>query len=71
MAIAFSCIAKHRQYSSYSMHLSTNTFQETGDFFPSALQDRQTLFSLVLGKKIFGYIVGYIAIAEVKAKHFN
>ena len=71
MAMAFSYIAKHSRIFFLSMHLSTNTFQKTFDFSHLPCKNRQTLISLPKGEKIFGYIVGYIAIAELKAKNFN
>ena len=46
-------------------------YSKTCNFFQSPLQKSTNTFLLHKRKNIFGYIVGYIAIAELKAKHFN
>ena len=72
MAMAFSYIAKHRQIFFLCYAFVDKHFSKTCDFFsifPAKINKH--FFLLHKGNKIFGYIFSYIAIAELKAKHFN
>ena len=72
MAMAFSYIAKHSRIFFLCYAFVDKHFSKTSDFFHLPCKNRQTLFLLHKGNKIFGYIFSYIAIvAELKAKHFN
>ena len=72
MAMAFSYIAKHSRIFFLCYAFVDKHFSKTCDFFFNLpCKNRQTLFLLHKGNKIFGYIFSYIAIAELKAKHFN
>ena len=71
MAMAFSYIAKHSRIFFLCYAFVDKHFSKTCNIFQSPLQKSTNTFLLHKGNKIFGYIFSYIAIAELKAKHFN
>ena len=72
MAMAFSYIAKHSRIFFLCYAFVDKHFSKTCTFFSIFLAKiDQPFFLLHKGNKILGYIFSYIAIAELKAKHFN
>ena len=72
MAMAFRYIAKHSKILFQFYAFINEHFPKNCDCLQTPLQKLTNTFSLhIRESKIFSYIFSYIAIAELKAKHFN